>query len=197
MPGLPKKPRKTLAGVAAALFWAGSQRLIERLSTNSPLLQERWIQWTATKHLISDFWLTGAGPGLYRYAFTAYKDEHLRPLLYDHAHNDYLELLSEQGVVGAVIVTALVLIIYRRLISSFKKRSDVAVRGALFASLTGMTAMLVHSLVGFNFQIPANALYFWVLAGIGIAASGLPHGRRRNEYTARQGESPRDTGDAA
>jgi hypothetical protein len=47
--------------------------------------------------------------------------------------------------------------------------------GALFASLTGMLAMLIHSLVEFNFQIPANALYFWVLAGTGLAATRLGH----------------------
>lgn len=165
-------------GVAAAVFWAGSRKLIERLSVHGPLLQERWMQWAASKKLIGDFWLTGAGPGLYRYAFTAYKNEHFRPLLYDHAHNDYMELLSNQGIIGAVLAAALVLIIYQRLIRSFTKRSDIVVRGGLFASLTGMTAMLIHSLVGFNFQIPANALYFWILAGVGVAATRLSSARR-------------------
>ena len=171
-----------LAGVlAAGAFWVGSRQLIDRISSGGLVIQERWIQWEATKQLIGDFWLTGVGPGLYSYAFTAYKDDRFRPLIYDHAHNDYLELLSEQGITGAVLVTVLVLVIYQRLIRAFVKRSDIVVRGALFASLTGMTAMLIHSLVEFNFQIPANALYFWVLAGTGVAATRL-ESRERDPY---------------
>ena len=163
-----------LAGViAAGAFWVGSRPLIERIASGGLVIQERWIQWEATEQLIGDFQWTGVGPGLYSYAFTAYKDDRLRPLVYDHAHNDYLELLSEQGIIGIVLVSVLVLLIYQRLMISFVKRSDIVIRGALFASLTGMTAMLFHSLVEFNFQIPANALYFWILAGTGMAATRL------------------------
>jgi O-antigen ligase len=133
--------------------------------------------------MISDFWLTGVGPGAYQRGFTAYKDSALRPLFYDHAHNDYLQLLGEYGAIGALIMTIIVGVVLVRLIRAFTKRGDIVVRGALFASLTGVTAMMIHSLVEFNFQIPANALYFWVLVGVGIAATRVKRAkvRRRSD----------------
>lgn len=162
--------------VLVALAWRGSRSLLDRLATSGLVIEERWVQWDGTWRLILDHWLTGTGPGTYRYAFTAYKDAALRPLLYDHAHNDYLQVLAEHGVVGGVLLAAALLTLFFILIRSFMKRSDMFVRGALFASLTGMLAMLIHSLVEFNFQIPANALYFWVLAGAGLAAARLGRG---------------------
>jgi len=164
------------AALVAAVLWSGSRDLLERLSFSGSVLQERWVQWQSTLGLIRDHWLTGTGPGTYELAFTAYKDPDLRPLIYDHAHNDYLQLLAEQGVIGTTLLSIVVLLILYRLIHAFMTRRDALARGALFASLTGMFAMLVHSIVEFNLQIPANALYFWALAGVGLAAIRLPRG---------------------
>lgn len=165
----------------AGVFWSGARDLVERLIASGLGAGERWIQWENTRALISDHWLTGAGPGTYQYAFTAYKDPALRPNLYEHAHNDYLELLAEQGVVGAILLGLVVVMVMYRLIRAFMIRRDPLIRGALFASLTGMLAMLVHGFVSFNFQIPVNALYFWVLAGTGLAATHLDS-KRHDSY---------------
>ena len=159
--------------VLVGVVWSGSRTLLERLAASGVGAGERWVQWTDTRNLILDHWLTGTGPGTYLYAFTPYKDATLRPLLYDHAHNDYLELLAEQGVVGTVLLGLAVAMVVYRLSRAFWVRRDPLVRGALFASLTGMSAMLVHALVSFNFRIPATALYFWVLAGVGLAATRI------------------------
>ena len=46
-------------------------------------------------------------------------------------------------------------------------------RGMSFACIMGVTAMLIHAWVEFNFQIPANAMYFMVLAALGWISLGL------------------------
>jgi len=48
-------------------------------------------------------------------------------------------------------------------------------RGALFATIAGCVSLMVHGLVDFNLQIPANASYFFVLLGVGVVASVLRH----------------------
>lgn len=181
--------------IAAGVAWAGSRDLIDRIFTTSPVIEERWVQWQATTDLIRDSWLTGVGPGVYQYAFAAYKDERFRPLLYDHAHNDYLELLSNQGLIGTLLLWLIVSIVLCRLVRAFWRRSDIVVRGALFAGLTGMLAMLTHSLVEFNFQIPSNALYFWTLAGVGLAAARLP--REQHDGYRPHRRSGRPSGESA
>ena len=40
-------------------------------------------------------------------------------------------------------------------------------RGMSFASLMGITAILIHSWVDFNLYIPANAVFFMVLIALG------------------------------
>jgi hypothetical protein len=40
-------------------------------------------------------------------------------------------------------------------------------RGMAFACVMGVTAILIHSWVDFNLQIPSNAVYFMVLAALG------------------------------
>ena len=46
-------------------------------------------------------------------------------------------------------------------------RRDPLMRGMAFAAIMGITAILIHSWVGFNLQIPANALLFMVLLALG------------------------------
>ncbi|MDH3691804.1 MAG: O-antigen ligase family protein, partial [Gammaproteobacteria bacterium] len=56
---------------------------------------------------------------------------------------------------------------------AYLSRNNKLARGMLFASLVGMIALLIHSTVEFNFYIPANAAYFFVLGAMGIVASTL------------------------
>ena len=47
------------------------------------------------------------------------------------------------------------------------KRRDPLMRGMSFACIMGVTAILIHSWVDFNLQIPANAVLFMVLLALG------------------------------
>ena len=62
-------------------------------------------------------------------------------------------------------------------------------RGMSFACVMGVTAILIHSWVDFNLQIPANAVFFMVLLALGWISLYLDRrGRRR---AARDVESRR------
>jgi hypothetical protein len=49
-------------------------------------------------------------------------------------------------------------------------RSDPLARGMAFASIMGIVAIMIHSWVDFNLQIPANAQLFVVLMAFGWTA---------------------------
>jgi hypothetical protein len=55
-------------------------------------------------------------------------------------------------------------------------RRDPLMRGMAFAAIMGITAILIHSWVGFNLQIPANALLFVVLLALGWISLHLDRG---------------------
>jgi O-antigen ligase len=99
-------------------------------------------------------------------------------LVVDRAHNDYLQILAETGAVGFAVVLWFLWIVLRSAAGKLRsKSSDVNVAVTL-AALLGITGILVHSLVDFNLQIPANAALFYVLCGV-AAMEPRFGGRRR------------------
>jgi len=126
----------------------------------------RFRLWEATVRMWRDHTWFGVGPGHFDYRFRAYRpvDVQLRP---DRAHNEYLNTLADWGVVGMTLIAAVLVTLFVGLIKTWKrvyrpesefqtKQSDkfAFVLGATF----GLLAMLIHSLVDFNLQIPANAI---------------------------------------
>jgi hypothetical protein len=76
------------------------------------------------------------------------------------AHNDYLQVLIDTGLVGCAIIGTLLFLLARRALRSAR-------RGPVDAGLAAaLAACAVHNLVEFNWQIPANAATFIVLAGL-------------------------------
>ena len=82
------------------------------------------------------------------------------------AHNDYLQVLAETGLVGAGILLWLILTAIRPALRKTKNwPSDV--NGILsLAALLGISGILVHSAVDFNLEIPANAMIFYTLCTV-------------------------------
>jgi O-antigen ligase len=105
----------------------------------------------------------------------------------NQAHDDYLQLLVEMGLLGFATMIWFVIIVYRR---AFRKianwTSDVSGATAL-ACLLGCTGILVHSALDFNLQIPANAALFYVFCTLAAAEPfAQPMRKRRPVQTQTQ-----------
>ena len=134
----------------------------------------RLIMWQAAIQMWREHFWFGVGPAHYDYRFREYRPENLqsRP---DRAHNDYLNLLADWGVVGGVIVfTGIgIFIIYLQKTWPHVRREENAFgsgqsnRFAFFLGAVGaLTALSAHSVVDFNLHIPANALVAVLLLGL-------------------------------
>jgi O-antigen ligase len=83
----------------------------------------------------------------------------------EQAHNDYLQVLSDAGIVGAVLGLFFIVSLFRM---GFARRQshDPFRRGVATGALAGCFAVLVHSFFDFTLHTPSNALLFLVLAGL-------------------------------
>lgn len=134
---------------------------------------------SATYSLVADYPLLGTGAGTYEWIFPFYKTSDLGGKIFDHAHNDYLELLTDQGLVGFFLLGTSLLLIFLRILTALKNQRDPLLCGVMFGVICGTLSMLIHAMVDFNFQIPANAAIFWCLIGMGVSAALIKRKRKR------------------
>lgn len=81
---------------------------------------------------------------------------------YGEAHDEYLQVLLEAGLVGAALMAGLLWTLLRSAVAAAKKSPlDAGILGALLACC-------FHNIVDFNWQIPANAATFAALAGVAV-----------------------------
>ena len=160
-----------MAVILAAVLWTGPATLLARFDSIGSESEGRIDVWRDTGALISSSPWFGVGGGNYRWSITAFRTADLGGTWINHAHNDYLELLAEYGAVGGLLAGLPVLMVLGGVLLGFRRRRDPLVRGLLFGALTACLAFLLHAFVDFNFRIPANAGYFFVILAMGLAAA--------------------------
>nr|WP_241741356.1 O-antigen ligase family protein [Gemmobacter straminiformis] len=152
--------------VAVSLVAAG-EGVAERVLFLGNESVDRLAIYAQTLHMLAARPFTGFGMDAFGMAFEAFRAPPLlAPVTYDLAHNSYLMLWAEFGLVfGSVPMLALVAIgalLWRRL------RSDDGFRGIAAAGLGALALGAVHSLGDFSLEIPANTYLLMMILGLGI-----------------------------
>jgi O-antigen ligase len=161
--------------ISAGILWIGADPVIKRVtqgqqqSGDSPpetFYSSRGWVWRDTFTMIRSHPLLGVGMGAYETAFAIYtkSDGSLRV---PQAHNDYLQVVADCGVVGGVIALWFIALVFRAVARGTRSR-DPLYSGLALGSGAGIFAMLVHSLFDFNLQLPANALLFLLLSAVAV-----------------------------
>lgn len=159
--------------VVLILFILSSTNIFERaltLTDNATVMGMggRGLIWEGTKNMILDNLLLGAGPAAFATVFPQYQ---LPGAIYkfNHAHNDYLQYISELGVVLVPIYCWLFYCFFK---SAFKKykSSSRQIFGFTLGATAGIVSILVHSFVDFNLHIPANTILSIMLVALVISS---------------------------
>ena len=87
----------------------------------------------------------------------------------NQAHNDYLQLLVEMGLLGFGTMLWFLIVLYRTALKKIGNWTSEVTGALTLACLLGFTGILIHSVVDFNLQIPANAALFYVLCTLAAA----------------------------
>jgi O-antigen ligase len=177
----------------ATLFFGGEgalTRLVGTVNSNDPTTGR--IQfWRGATEMIKDHPLAGVGLGAFGVAYGAYDQTNGRLYRLEQAHNDYLQVVSDAGVAGALLALLFVAVLFRtgfrRLESHDKMRRAVAL-----GALTGCFAVLVHSLFDFTLHTTSNALLFLTLAALATTNGRVETPKRRRKRRSRSDDATTD-----
>lgn len=156
-----------------AMLLTQSDELMQRFGNyqaeikSAELADERFSRkelWEVTTRMIKDHPLLGVGVGAYQYAYPRY-DQSSGILRAEQAHNDYLQIVVDAGVVGGILALAYLIILFARGFSFTQTRNQIH-RGVVLGALAGCFGIAVHSFVDFNLQVTANAQLFVALAAL-------------------------------
>jgi putative inorganic carbon (HCO3(-)) transporter len=146
--------------------WFGVEKLAARIEqTTAQDVKEREEPAAYAMKQIEDYGWVGSGMGTFYVVFPRYRAENVA-YFFDHAHNDYAQFAAEGGYIGIGILGLFVALSLAAALLAQARRRDPLMRGMSFASIMGVAAILIHSTVDFNLQIPANALLFMVLLAL-------------------------------
>jgi O-antigen ligase len=139
----------------------------------------RTFLWSATWKMIQDYPIFGTGAGTWQWVHPKYRDPRMQ-MTADHAHNDILQMTSDYGIIGFLLVAATLVGFFRhaRLLTKHGVTSEH--RCFAVGAVLAVSILIVHSWFDFNLHIPANGLLFSTILGL-VAGMEVPEG----PYSAR------------
>jgi O-antigen ligase len=177
--------------VIVLLAWIGGEELARRMATietaHSDITEDMRLQ--INRDGLRMFlsrpvlgWGLGAFPVVYPQFRSFYTN-----FFVNQAHDDYLQLLVEMGLLGFGTMIWFLIVLYRRAVRKVGNWSSDVSGAATLACILGLTGILVHSTVDFNLQIPANAALFYVLCTV---AASEPFGQAVRKRRPLQAQAP-------
>jgi O-antigen ligase len=160
----------TLLLVVGAVAVVGIDSITSRLGTDQLRSSAgfRTELWRSTWHAALQFMPFGSGWGTYDIAYRPYQSAAIVGYP-NHAHNDYLEMLLEGGLLFLAFAAAAAWLLCRRaawlLLQSWRERT--LDRESMMAALCGigLLGFLLHAAVDFPMRVPGNAVFAALFAG--------------------------------
>ncbi len=156
-------------------------KLIENSETDSSVVT-RVLARNATWDMAKDNLVTGWGAGSFRHYFPVYQRNYpeiykpspksKRTFRWEYAHNDYVQLLAELGLIGAGILLAMLSLGITHLM-----RQRVWLKPHLMFIVLGLVITATHAWVDFQFHNPA-ILFLWCSSAVLIGRWAEQENRR-------------------
>jgi len=173
-----------LAGLAL-VGWLGADRAYEKFShlrAGEVTLSRRWSMVKGTTHVFLAHPIIGTGVGTLVLAFPQYENMYDARVV-DHAHNDYVEILADTGLLGGLCALAFLIMLFREAIARIESEQGHFSRAFHVGALIACSGILMHGFIDFNLHVTANYLLFLINAGLATApvfgSAGSRRGPRR------------------
>ncbi len=156
--------------VVGSIFIGGESSLtrIAETATSKDVTTDRGHIWSVTMDVIAHNMPLGAGFGALGVAYTPY-DDHSGLERVEQAHNDYLQVAADAGIVGVIIGLLFLFWLFRVGLKA-AKTDNVYRRGVAIGALAGCFGILVHSIFDFVLHTTAISVLFVTLMTLIVAS---------------------------
>ena len=172
-----------IVGVVAFGGDAALDRIVGTVNADDPTNGRTHI-WATTLESIREHPFIGTGLGAFPMAYTRH-DTASGLFRVEQAHNDYLQVLADTGIVGGIIAVAFVAMLFRTGLKRLRV-ADKYRRGVATGALAGCVAALVHSFFDFTLQTTANALLFLVMVALATLDERIEEKTQKRKRRKRQ-----------
>ncbi len=171
-----------LGGEASLLRGVGIQNASDDISSG------RFHYWSVAWQIFLANPFLGTGFDSFAMAFTRF-DTQSGTFRVEQAHNDYLQMLSDGGIIAFLITIGFIGLLVRKALKRIREESDDLVRTTVIGGLAGCVGIFVHSLFDFPLRTAGNAYVFLLVVAVMFApiASSVrrPSGRGRSRLSSR------------
>ncbi len=178
--------------VVGLLTWVGGEEVVKRMATLTSshsditgdvraYINRDGLRMFLKKPVLG--WGLGTFPVVYPQFRTFYTN-----FFVNEAHNDYLQMLVETGLLGFATMLWFVATLYAHAIKKIGNWTGEISGAVALSCVLGLSGILVHSAVDFNLQIPANAALFYVLSTVAASEPFAQAARKRRMVRAKPAE---------
>ena len=152
----------------AVFLLGGDQSLLRGVglqNATNDLSSGRTHFWSIALKIFIDYPILGVGLNAFGTAFPNY-DTWNGTMRVEQAHNDYLQMLTEAGILGFACIAAFIFLVFKKGMQIITKSTDNFRLNIAIGALAGCFGILLHSFFDFPLRTPSNAFFFLILVVI-------------------------------
>ncbi|MBE3128638.1 MAG: O-antigen ligase family protein [Actinobacteria bacterium] len=156
------------------------QRAATTFDKNDVSINTRLLIWKNTLNMIKDHPWLGSGIGTFKLKYQNYQADYLQEnpgeikywIKAGEAHNEYLQIWAELGIIGLFLFLIIIYFFYDSIIKFLNEEEKDNVKDnkenkiIVVGMLTGITCFLIHALFSFPLHVPALGAAFFMMFGL-------------------------------
>lgn len=148
--------------IGAVLMLGGDQSLMRGIGLgeyNGDISNGRLHFWSVALQNFSNHPILGTGLDSFGVVFPEY-DTWNGVFRVEQTHNDYLQILSDAGILGIICVISFIVLFVKKGFDNIKNAKSRFYKSVSIGAFAGCLGILLHSFVDFPLRTPSNALVF-------------------------------------